>query len=405
MASPVRPPAAAEVPVEALAMTELGKEPGCPHLAVILPYLKPRGTEKQAINLAIGLQRRGWRVTVVVVQGWGEASLYDQLQAAGVQVLNLLPPWRRAAKGASLRRLPSLLGSLRRLNCDLVLSRALLSHRVAGAAAWLLNRPFVAVYSAGIPDVPLLGPSRLARIRCLLWRCRLGWPRRLITVSAQSFEHLQRRDPSAPGWATAICNGVDTVWFKPVPRSPGPCLEIVTVTTLEWDRKGLDVLLRAFQQVRASTSAELKLRIVGSGPDAAAIAAWVEAQRLNDNIELVGDQPDPRPWLHRADLFVLASRREGLPNALLEAMASGLCVLAANCPTGPAELIESGVNGWLVPVNDAKALAMAMSRLLADSALRNRLAQAAVAAARSRHSLDAMIDAYDHQLRQLLPQA
>jgi glycosyltransferase involved in cell wall biosynthesis len=127
-------------------------------------------------------------------------------------------------------------------------------------------------------------------------------------------------------------------------------------------------------------------------------------QHLNDNIELVGDQPDPRPWLHRADLFVLASRREGLPNALLEAMASGLCVLAANCPTGPAELIESGVNGWLVPVNDAKALAMAMSRLLADSSLRNRLAQAAVATARSRHSLDAMLDAYDHQLRQLLRQ-
>jgi glycosyltransferase involved in cell wall biosynthesis len=402
MASPAGPAAAAAVPAEALAVTPRA---GRPHLAVILPYLKPRGTEKQAVNLAIGLQRRGWRVSVIVVQGWGETSLYAQLQAAGAQVLNLLPPWRRAAKGASLRRLPSLLRSLRRLNCDLVLSRALLSHRVAGAAAWLLHRPFVAVYSAGIPDAPIAGPTRLARLRCLLWRCGLGWPQRLITVSAHSLEHLQRRDPSAPGWATAISNGVDTAWFKPVPRSPGPCLEIVSVTTLEWDRKGLDVLLQAFQQVQASTPLQLKLRIVGSGPDAAEIAAWVEAQHLKDKIELVGDQPDPRPWLHRADLFVLASRREGLPNALLEAMACGLCVLAANCPTGPAELIESGVNGWLVPVNDVDAFATAMGRLLGDPALRNRLGLAAVALARSRHSLDAMLDAYDHQLRQLLPQA
>jgi GalNAc-alpha-(1->4)-GalNAc-alpha-(1->3)-diNAcBac-PP-undecaprenol alpha-1,4-N-acetyl-D-galactosaminyltransferase len=143
---------------------------------------------------------------------------------------------------------------------------------------------------------------------------------------------------------------------------------------------------------------------VGSGPDESEIAAWVEAQHFKDKIELVGDQPDPRPWLYRADLFVLASRREGLPNALLEAMACGLCVLASNCPTGPAELIESGVNGWLVPVNDVDALAMAMGRLLGDPALRNRLGQAAVALARSRHSLDAMLDAYNHQLRQLLPQ-
>ena len=378
--------------------------PRPPHLAVVLPYLKLRGTEKQATNLAIGLQRRGWRVSVLVVQGWGDSSLYQQLEAAGVQVLNLLPPWRRAAKGASMRRLPLLLRSLHRLNCDLVLSRALLSHRVAGAAAWLLQRPFVAVYSAGIPDPSSQGSSARARWRSLLWRCGLGWPTQLITVSADSLVHLQRRDPTARGWATAISNGVDTAWFQPVPRSPGRCLELVSVTTLEWDRKGLDLLLQAFLQVQAQSAAELKLRIVGSGPDAAAIAAWVEAHQLQEQIELVGDQPDPRPWLQQADLFVLASRREGLPNALLEAMACGLCVLAANCPTGPAELIESGVNGWLVPVNNVDALARAMGQLLADPALRIRLGQAAVSAARSRHNLEAMLDAYDHQLRQLLPQ-
>lgn len=378
-----------------------------PHLALILPYLKARGTEKQAVNLALGLQPRGWRVSVVVVQGWGEDSLYNALQLEGINVVNLLPPWRRAVKGASLWRLPALLHCLQGLQCDVVLSRALLSHRVAGLAALLLRRPFVAVYSAGIPPptTAMRSATAVAWLRAACWRLQLGWPRLLITVSQQSLRHLQQRLVLPIGWAIAIANGVDLGRFAPVLHRPGRVLQIVSVTTLEFDRKGLDVLLQAFEQLLQRAAGAVHLQIVGSGPDADAIAAWIQAHQLQGQIELLGDQPDPRPWLQQADLFVLPSRREGMPNALLEAMACGLCVVAADCHTGPAELIRNGVNGLLVPVGDPTALASAMRSALLDPVLRQRLGQTAAESTRCGHSLDGMLDAYDHELRQLLVEA
>ena len=120
--------------------------------------------------------------------------------------------------------------------------------------------------------------------------------------------------------------------------------------------------------VREMTDAQVRC----GSPDAAAARPWTE------RILFPGSIADVPEAIRRAAVFVLASDTEGMPNALLEAMSLGLACISTDCPCGgPAQLIEDGVNGLLVPVRDEEALASAMRRLIEDPALAERLGAAA----------------------------
>jgi glycosyltransferase involved in cell wall biosynthesis len=95
---------------------------------------------------------------------------------------------------------------------------------------------------------------------------------------------------------------------------------------------------------------------------------------LADKISFPGFQKNPYPFLFNADIFVLSSRYEGLPMAILEAMACGLPVVAADCKSGPREILQNGKCGLLVPVEDEAALAEGILKLLRDHALREKFA-------------------------------
>nr|WP_310524352.1 glycosyltransferase family 4 protein [Polymorphobacter sp.] len=147
-------------------------------------------------------------------------------------------------------------------------------------------------------------------------------------------------------------------------------------------QKGFDLLLPAFAIV-AQNQPEWRLAIWGDGPLRDAIAAQTRALGLEARVTLPGLSKTPGGWLAGAGAFVLSSRHEGFPNALGEAMAAGLPVVAFDCPFGPAEMICNDVNGLLVADGDAAALAAAMARLLGDAELRLRLGAAARLSARN----------------------
>ncbi len=98
---------------------------------------------------------------------------------------------------------------------------------------------------------------------------------------------------------------------------------------------------------------------------------------VRDRVDFVGHVRDVESWMARASLVVQPSRFEGFPNAVLESMGMGAAVISADCPAGPAELIEDGINGRLVPVEDVEALAGAMSQLMSDAKLRLQLGREA----------------------------
>jgi len=153
--------------------------------------------------------------------------------------------------------------------------------------------------------------------------------------------------------------------------------------------KGYDLLIRAFARV-APHHADWRLGIWGDGPEREALTALAAELGVAERINLPGSTPQPGGWIPGATLFALTSRSEGFPNVLLEAMKAGLPVIATDCPTGPAELIEDGQNGLLVPVDDVDRLAEGLDRLMSDPALRDRLGKAAAETAAA-YSIDSIM--------------
>jgi glycosyltransferase involved in cell wall biosynthesis len=145
-------------------------------------------------------------------------------------------------------------------------------------------------------------------------------------------------------------------------------------------QKGFDLLLRAFAQcVHAHPG--WTLDIVGEGSEGDRLRALAEDLKIGSKVVLRGVIKDTERILREADLFVLSSRYEGFPMALLEAMASGLPVVSFDCRSGPREMIHDGVNGVLVAPNDVEALAKAMDRLMSADDERERLGEQAVGVA------------------------
>ncbi len=150
---------------------------------------------------------------------------------------------------------------------------------------------------------------------------------------------------------------------------------LVLATVARFDPvKRLDVLLRALPLLVRRVP-ETQLLIVGDGEERKALHALAGALALGDRVVFAGAIPDAARVLPLVDLYVTASRREGLPTAVLEAMACGLPVLATEAP-GHVDAVDPEVTGRLVPLDDAPGLAAAAAALLRDPALRARMGQA-----------------------------
>jgi GalNAc-alpha-(1->4)-GalNAc-alpha-(1->3)-diNAcBac-PP-undecaprenol alpha-1,4-N-acetyl-D-galactosaminyltransferase len=145
-------------------------------------------------------------------------------------------------------------------------------------------------------------------------------------------------------------------------------------------QKGFDLLIEAFAEVvlRRGARGSWSLAILGEGEWRGKLDDLVSRVGLSGRVRLPGVVRDPERWLQHAGLFVLSSRYEGYPNALLEAMASGVACVSYACSTGPSEILSDGVDGRLVrPVGSVAQLADAMAELMDDPDARQRLALAA----------------------------
>ncbi|HEY9106432.1 MAG TPA: TIGR03088 family PEP-CTERM/XrtA system glycosyltransferase [Roseateles sp.] len=225
---------------------------------------------------------------------------------------------------------------------------------------------------------------------------------RFVALSRAIEAYLTGPVGFAPSRVQRICNGVDTQRFAPATALPeawpyrrGEHLVIGAVGRMQAVKDPLN-LVDAFLRLRELCPAEgrrLRLVMLGGGPLLEAAQQRLAEAGAAGQVWLPGDRSDVAALLPQFDIFALPSQAEGISNTLLEAMACG-CAPVATDVGGNPELIDDGANGLLVPPSQSEALAQALARLVGDTALRHRLAEASLARARGEFGLTGMVAAY-----------
>lgn len=348
-------------------------------LLLVADALGCGGSERQLVDMANFWAAKGVYVTLATWSGPSSPDFYAH--DPGVARVHLAP------EGASLR------SHIRRLRAMRLLFRKLQPDAVLS----FLPRSNVPTLLAGIgQDVRIVVSERAHPQQdtslTLPWRVlrRLTYARADMVVSqtavtaAWIFDH----------WGHAPCVIPNALRTLPAPSGSREKL-IVGVGRLV-RQKGFDLLLDAFARV-APGFPEWRVAILGVGPEHDRLIGQRDALGLSERVEFPGRVRNVERWMSRAGFVVQPSRFEGFPNAVLEAMGMGAAVISADCAAGPADIIEDGTNGCLVPVEDPVALAKSMERLLADALLRQRLGHAAIAV-RDRYRQESVMERWKSTL-------
>ncbi|MFZ5453448.1 MAG: glycosyltransferase [Thermodesulfobacteriota bacterium] len=349
-------------------------------IVLLLEHLRFGGTERQALELARGLDRRRFQPEI-----WTLDAGDDLAPLARSWGLPLVQLSRRRKPGpATLARLWQLLKSD---PPDLLLTLTSLPN------IWgrLLGK------GAGAPLI-------VGNVRSLTHqRQHEGWLWPLadhILCNSNALKDILNKDCKiSPARITVIPNGVDTDFFRPGTPVTGRKPIILCVGRLV-PEKDHETLIRAFSLV-SGDHPEAQLWLVGNGPLKADIAATIKHIIPPGRVRFLPARPDLRPLLEQAAMLVLSSRQEAFPNVILEAMAMGLPVVATRVG-GVPELVTPGETGWLAPPGNAPALAGALSQLLGDQETRLTMGQAARQRAERDFSLATMVRRHEEVFDKLL---
>lgn len=252
---------------------------------------------------------------------------------------------------------------------------------------WLRATLAVKISGAWEFDGGILDPGRRARPY-----------NRFFNACIKRADHIQciseytRTRMLAAGYPAAhlrmIPNAVDLLRFAP-PAAQTQTLKVVFVGRLV-PVKGLPVLLDAWREV-AARFAGARLAIAGDGVERAALVEQARALGIAERVDFLGEVADVPAVLADAAVYVQPSHQEGMPNAVLEAMASGLPIVATRV-SGNEDLVNDGANGLLVPPGDARALAEALGVLMSDRERARRMGEHSRAIVEARYAVPAVLD-------------
>src|SRR5258708_5993332 len=314
------------------------------------------GAETYLARIAPRMRALGVDIEICALERQG--SLIGQLEASGIQVLSTRFQSKLRSDPASravdfVRSINDLRRIIRRGGYDVVHSYLFLADLAAVSAARLTNCKRIIVsrrsmHSAVHPSNPFLHAlEQLVNM----------FSTELIANSRAVLKDADEHEVWLPSVRTVIYNGVDVEAYQPArPSSSGP-LRLVTVGSLT-PLKGQRYAIQAVATLRDS-GITATLELVGTGPDEFMLRREASAAGLTDSVIFAGEQADPRPFLTRADVFVLPSRVEGFSNALLEAMASALPAVATDVG-GNSEALIHGAGGRIVPPGQPTAIPTAI---------------------------------------------
>ena len=351
----------------------------------LISELDVGGAEKSLYYLAKGLSPRFGKP--VVASLWGAGRVGDWLEAAGIEVIRL----HARRTGLHARRMGLLVAGWE-------LRRMIRSGRFRLLHTFLYHANIVGRLAAIGTGVPVVSSIRVTEIdrpfRIAIDRKTIKYVAAETCVSEAVRQWSIQQGLPAEKLVT-IPNAVDCAAYEAPPgatrRELGlpPDARIILFIGRLHRQKGPDVLLQAAAML-CERMPNVHVVLAGDGPLRAQLACRAGELGLGERFHLLGPRDDVPVLLADADLLALPSRWEGMPNAVLEAMAAGKPSVAADVG-GCREVIVDGETGLLVPPNDPAALAAAVERILADRELAARMGAAARQRAQREFSVEKMV--------------
>jgi glycosyltransferase involved in cell wall biosynthesis len=328
-------------------------------ILIILPIIADGGMERVMLSLCNAFQEDGHVVTLLIGQYSGFYPLPENIQAIRNDILLKISTTRWNGLINNVRRITFIQKTIKNVQPDFVIS-PLSGTTITTIIASIGIKNHIIGMEHGNPQKSPISP---------LWQKfqRLFYPKldALISVSKevdQCFSWL----PNDKRYV--INNAVTSITDKQLSEPPLNIVlkkkSLIAMGRLSYE-KGFDLLIDAYSLI-ASELQEYQLVIIGDGPEKTSLLRQISDKRLDETIILAGRLSNPFSTLKEAELFILPSRTEGFPMALLEALSLGIPAIAFDCPSGPNEIIIDGFNGRLVPTENIPKLAETIFSTLID---------------------------------------
>ncbi len=366
------------------------------NILFIIRYFYPfvGGTEKQALALASCLVKKGVNVKIITSRfekKWPKHEIMDE-----VEVVRLFSP-RIKIFGALLFLFCLAVYLIKyRKNFSLIHTFQIgYTSSLSILLANLLRKPSVIKLACSGCGGDIQRARKTLYGKIFLFMAKKASS--IITLSSTIERELieEKIDPSK---TKLIHNGVDLERFKEIEGKSQlrkklgiPDKKSIIYTGRLVYQKGIDVLIQSFSKLNGET--DCQLIIIGDGPERQNIVRLIDHYQLSKSVILIEEAEDIASYLNTADVFVLSSRFEGLSNSLLEAMACGLPVISTRVG-GSIDIIEGGVDGLLVDVDNEEQLSQAISKVLSNFSLATSLGENARKTIETSYDLNKVTDKY-----------
>jgi glycosyltransferase involved in cell wall biosynthesis len=355
-----------------------------PHVLLVLDQFPKTlgGGERIVLKLAALLPQYGYRVSILTFSIHPESSA---LKSPPCPIYEL--PLQRSYDLKAFRAALEFRRFLKQQRIQIVQTFFESSDLWAGFVTKAMSRAKL-IWSRRDMGILRAGKHQIA------YRLMANAPDAVFAVSEQVRQHCIEVDRIAPGRVQTIYNGLDlSDWSTPPRPAKAPGEFLVTTVGNIRRVKGHDIFIKAASAI-VQQFPRVSFSIAGDVLESdyfAELQALVHDLNLSDHFRFIGGVTDLHQHLSGADIFVLPSRSEGFSNAIIEAMAASLPVVATDVG-GNAEAVKDGVSGFIVPSEDPVALAAAISRLLADKNIAKAMGTAGKALAAEQFTTQAMMN-------------
>lgn len=325
-------------------------------IAMVIYGLEGGGAEYSARRMAAYWHAHGQDVRIFTLTSAGA----DMAGDVPITVLPIAEGGNMIAR--NLQRIRALRAALRDFQAD-------------AAISFMEPTNVLAILAARGTGIPVIVSDRVDAARHSYGMVCRAMRNALYPVAAAAVVQTERARRHYPPFVlrrgTVIPNAVYTQ-----PVDVPPARNVIAAMGRLDRQKGFDLLLEAFAGVDREFPS-WTLQIWGQGDEYERLADMAKALGVEEKVTFKGYTREPAAALAACEIFALSSRYEGFPNVLLEAMVQGRAVVAADCDSGPSDIVRDGENGVLVPANDAEALRRGLRVLMRDADLRARLGMAA----------------------------